>query len=403
MKFNFKAKTQTGEYKEGIIEASSKKVAVAILQKNNFLPIKLEVEKQGFNLTKAILKYYDKVTVKEVMAFFRQMAVLIESRVPIVTALTAIKEQTSNKYFVRIIQEMINDIEDGSSFSLAMEKHKDIFSDLSINMIRAGETSGNLKKSIDYVVANVERNYNISSQVKSALIYPTTVMIVFFIVGFLTISFIVPKLTAMIKALNASIPWYTQTVIVLGDFMEAYWWAIAIIIIGAVSGIVYYIYTEDGKKEWDQLKIKLPIVGIIFRYVYISRFSENLAVLLRGGIPIIRALIVVSDVVDNIVYKNIFLQAANEVKRGGNMSNVFKNNALIPPMVSHMIKIGEDTGQVDTVLGHIAEFYYRETEMMTKNLSTLLEPVIMVIIGLAVGFMAFAIIMPIYNLAGQIH
>ncbi len=402
MKFNFKAKTQAGEYKDGIINASSKESAVAILQKNNLLPISVQSEKEGDQLVKSFLKYYDRVTQKELVIFFRQLAILIEARVPIITSLSAISEQTSNKYLVKVIQEIVNDIEDGMSLSASMERYKNVFSNLSINIIKAGETSGNLKKSIDYVAENIERNYTLYTRVKSALTYPMLVLIVFAIIGFLVISFVIPNLTAIIKEMNADIPWYTQLVISVGDFMGAYWWAVAIIIIAFVSGAYYYLNTDDGKKEWDQIKIKLPIVGPIFRYVYITRFAENLGVLLTGGIPIIRSLTIVSSVINNIVFENIFLAAAEEVKRGGNMSTVFKRSADIPPMVTHMVKIGEESGQVDSVLGHIAKFYDQETEIMTKNLSTLLEPLLMIIIGIAVGFMAFAILMPIYNIAGQI-
>lgn len=403
MKFSFKAKTQTGEYKEGTIDTSSKEAAVITLQKNNLLPISLTRETEKNELTKAILKYYDRVTEKELVIFFRQLAILIEARVPIIVSLTAIKEQSGNKYLIKVIGEMIGNVEDGVSLSEAMEKHKNIFSNLSINIIKAGEASGNLKKSIDYVAENIERNYTLYNRIKSALIYPAIVLTVFFLIGFLVVSFIVPKLTAIIKELDVEVPWYTQTVIVVGDFMAAYWWAAAIIILAFCGAIFYYIRTENGKKEWDQVKIRLPIVGVVFQYVYIARFAENLAVLLEGGIPIIRSLTIVSSVINNVVYEKIFLEAAEEVKKGGNMSSVFRRNKLIPPMVTHMVKIGEESGQIDSVLGNILKFYDQETEVMTKNLSTLIEPVLMVLIGGAVGFMAFAILMPIYNIAGQIQ
>ncbi|HRY82367.1 MAG TPA: type II secretion system F family protein [Candidatus Moranbacteria bacterium] len=402
MKFNFKAKTPSGEYKEGTINASTKELAVTILQKNNLLPVSVQVEEQENDFSKIFFKYYDRVTEKELVIFFRQLAILIEARVPIVVSLSAILEQTASKYFIKIIREMVNDIEDGMSFSASMEKHKDVFSNLSINIVRAGEASGNLKKSIDYVAENIERNYNLTKRVQSALIYPGLVLLVFFIIGFLVISFVLPNLTAIIKELNADIPWYTKSVIVVGDFMKVYWWAVATIIIAFVGAIMYYLNTEDGRKEWDQIKIKLPIVGPIFRYVYITRFAENLGVLLSGGIPIIRAITIVSSVINNIVFEKIFLEAAEEVKRGGNMSTVLGRSSDIPPMVTHMVRIGEESGQIDSVLGHIAKFYDQETEMMAKNLSTLLEPVLMIFIGIAVGFMAFAILMPIYNIAGQI-
>ena len=403
MKFNFKAKTKTGEYKEGVINASSKEVAVAILQKNNLLPTSLEAENPKGGIEKFFLKYYEKVTAKELVVFFRQLSILIEARVPIIVSLTAIKEQMNNPYFERVTQEVINDIEDGMSFSSAIEKHKDVFSNLSVNLVRAGETSGNLKKSIAYVADNIEKNYALASRVKSALLYPASVLLVFFIIGFLMISFILPKLTGIIKEINANVPWYTQVVIDIADFMAAYWWAVAIVICAFFVAVIYYMKGQEGKKEWDQMKIKLPIVGPIFRYVYITRFAENLGVLLSGGIPIIRALTVVSSVINNVVFEDIFLRAAEEVRKGGNMSTVLKRSSDIPPMVTHMIKIGEDSGQIDAVLGHIAKFYDQETETMTKNLSTLLEPVLMIIIGVAVGFMAFAILMPIYNIAGQIQ
>ena len=402
MKFNFKVKTPTGEYKEGSIKASSQEVAVSLLQKSNFLIINLRKEEKKNYLSNFLLKHYDQVTPKEKIVFFKQMAILIGAQVPIIISLTSIKEQTNNKYFIGVIQGMINDIEDGNSFSSAMKKYPNIFSKLSISIIRAGETSGNLQKAIKYVEDNIEKNYNLSARVKSALIYPSLVMTVFFIVGFIVVSFIVPKLTLMIKELNAHTPWYTHLVIVFSDFMATYWWAIAIIIIGMVAGAYYYTHTEDGKKDWDDIKIRLPIVGIIFRYVYIVRFTENLAVLLQGGIPIVRALTTASGVVDNVVYRNIFLKVTEEVKKGGSMSTVLSRSNLIPPMVTHMIKVGEDTGQVDTVLKNVADFYNQETEAMVKNLSVMLEPIIIIVIGIAVGFMAFAILMPIYNIAGQI-
>lgn len=402
MKFLFKAKTKNGELKEGVIDAASSDAAVAILQKNDLYPTSIVKEEADKSVLKTVLKYYDRVTEKELVVFFRQMAILIEARVPIVASLAAISEQTINKYFVKVLKEVIADIENGLPLSDSLGKHRDVFSTLSINIIKAGETSGNLKKSIDYVADNIERNYALATRVRSAMMYPCIILVVFFIIGFLTISFILPKLTVIIKEMNAEVPWYTQIVMTVGDFMSTYWWAVAIIILGFVSGILYYIQTDNGKREWDQIKIKLPIVGVMFRYVYITRFAQNLSVLLAGGIPIIRAITITSSVINNIVYEAIFLRAAEEVKVGGNMSNVLSKSSLIPPVVSHMVKIGEESGQIDAVLNHIAKFYEQETETMTKNLSTLIEPVLMVIIGIAVGFMAFAILMPIYNIAGQI-
>jgi type IV pilus assembly protein PilC len=401
MKFKFKAKTKTGEANEGIVNAINKDAAAAILQKNELFPINIEEFRES-TLEKTFSKYYDRVTDKELVVFFRQLAILIEARVPIVTALTAISEQTSGNFLKIVLAEAIRDIEDGITLSDAFSKHKEVFSVLSVNIIKAGEASGNLKKSVEYVADNIERNYTLTGKVKSAMMYPIIVMVVFFIIGFLVVTLIIPKLTVMIKDLDAEVPWYTNLIIHIGDFMAVYWWAVLVIIGGIISGITYYLNTVDGRREWDQIKLKLPIIGVMFRYVYITRFSENLAVLLSGGIPIIKAITIVSAVIGNSVYEELFLRTAESVKRGENMSDVLSKSPLIPPMVSHMIKIGEDSGQIDSVLGHITKFYGQEVELMAKNMSTLIEPVLMILIGLGVGFMAVGVLMPIYNIAGQI-
>lgn len=401
MKFKFKAKTRAGEVKEGFVNAVSKDMAAAVLQKNELFPIHINEEKE--NVTKKVFaKYYDRVSDKELMVFFRQMAILIEARVPIVTSLIAISEQTSGSFLKIIIREAVKDIEDGMSLSDALAKHKEVFSNLSINIIKAGEASGNLKKAVEYVADNIEKNYNLTNKIRSATIYPIIVLCVFFVIAFLVVTLIIPKLTVMIKDLGAEVPWYTKVLIGTGDFMSSYWWAVLTLIFGFIGSVFYYVNTREGKREWDVIKIKLPVVGVMFQYVYVTRFSANLAVLLAGGIPIIKALTITSSVINNVVYEELILRTAENVKRGENMSDILRKSPLIPPMVSHMIKIGEESGQIDSVLGHITKFYDQEVEVMAKNMSTLIEPILMIIIGLGVALMAVGVLMPIYNIAGQI-
>lgn len=401
MKFNFKAKDREGIKKEGVIEAVDEVAALEVLQKNGLYPISIKAENTK-SLKKSFLKYFDSVKTEELVIFYRQLAIMIGAKVPIISALYSIREETRNQYFSRIITEVANDIQDGVSLSDAFKKHPDVFSNLSISIIRAGEASGNLKDSIEYVANNVERNYELTSKVRSAMTYPAIVLIVFLFIGFLVISFVVPKLTLMIKELEVAVPWYTKAVITVSDFMAAYWWAVAIAVLGFAFGVFYYIRTEEGKREWDQIKIRLPIVGIIFKNVYITRFAENLSVLLAGGIPIIRALKIVSSVINNSVYENIFLKSAEEVKIGGEMSDVLRKYPQIPSVVSQMVKIGEESGQIDSVLTHVAKFYQQQTDTLTKNLSTLIEPILMIIIGIAVGVLAFAVLIPIYNITTSI-
>ncbi len=402
MKFFFRAKSKTGEIKEGTVEAVSRNLALELIQKNGFFPIALNEEKKKISLLNIFRKYANRINVKELMIFFRQLAILIEARVPIIYALSAIKEQVKNPFFKTVIEEIVNDIQDGLPLSDALKKKPEIFSNLAVNIIKTGETSGNLKQSVEYVADNIEKNYNLSKKISSAFIYPAVVMAVFFAIGFIFLAFIIPKLTMVIKDMGVDFPWYTKVMIALSDIMAVYWWVALLGIIGAVLGAFVFMETKEGKEKIDRLKTKLPVFGVIFQGIYLMRFTENLAILLKGGIPIIRAVTLSSSVVNNLVYEELFLRVAYELKIGGSMNKIFQKSELIPPIVSQMIRVGEETGQLDLVLHHISTFYEQETETATKNLAVLLEPFIMIIIGTAVGFLVFSILMPIYNVASQI-
>lgn len=403
MKFFFKARDKKGELKEGSIEASSKNVAVDVLQKNELFPISINEDQNKNDVFGNVSKIFNGVSHKELMLFFRQLAILIEANVPIVNALRAIENQIDNIFFRTIVRSTINDVQDGLPFSDALNKNDKIFSRLVINVIKSGESSGNLKKSVDYVADSIEKNYSLTRKVKSALIYPAIIMIVFFVIGFLVITFVVPKLLAVIKDYEVEkIPWYTQVVINVSDFMANYWWLIPIVVMGVAAGVLYYLKTKDGKKDWDYAKLRLPVIGSIFRNLYIARFADNLAVLLAGDIPIVKAITLVSAIINNSIYEELLLKVADEVRVGRTMSGVMEKSIYIPPIVLQMIKIGEESGQIDLVLKQIAKYYEQETDTACQNLSVLIEPVIMIIIGLGVGVLVFSILMPIYNIAGQI-
>ncbi|PJA86691.1 MAG: hypothetical protein CO141_03410 [Candidatus Moranbacteria bacterium CG_4_9_14_3_um_filter_42_9] len=402
MKFTFKAKNKQGELKEGSVEALNDEGAIEVLQQNGLFPIYIREEKGGEDVVKAFLKYFDRVSDKELMIFFKQLSILIEAKVPIVVSLISIKEETKNLYFRKILEDVISDIQDGLPLSDALKKHKTVFSILATNIIRAGEASGNLKKSVDYVAKNIEKNYLLYTKIRSAMMYPLIILTVFFVIGFLFITFIIPRLTAVVKSLDVTLPWYTQMTITVSDFMAKYWWANSLIVIGVIGGFFYYIKTDNGKREWDEVKLKMPLVGPIFQKLYIARFADNLNVLLEGGLPIIRSIFLTSSVINNSVYQGIILKMADEVKIGGSMSDVLRKSGHIPPIVSQMVKIGEESGEIDLVLRYIAKFYEQEVDVAAKNLSTLIEPIMMVIIGIAVGVLVFLILMPIYDVASQL-
>lgn len=402
MKFVFKAKNESGEVREGLVEAMSWQAAAQILEKNGLKPITIKEQKDSSVFIKSFQKLLEGVSQKELMVFFRQLATLIEARVPIVSSLHTIGDQSDNRYLRLIIKEMSDDIEDGLPFSEALEKHSDIFSSLTINMIRAGEISGSLQKSISFVAENIEKNYQLTSKIRGALYYPAFVLGVAFLVGFLVVTFILPKITALIKDLNVPIPWYTEILIWLGDFMQQYWWAVLLVVIAGIGAFIRYIRTEAGRHEWEIILLKIPVIGSLARNIYITRFADNLGALLNAGIPVVHALMIVSEVIGNDVFRAIMLKAADEVKTGNTMSTVFARTQEMPPIVAQMVRIGEETGSLSQVLQSIAVFYNEEVERTTKNLTTLIEPILIVALGIGVGILVVGVLMPIYNIAGQL-
>lgn len=402
MKFLFKAKNDAGQIREGIIEAMNWESAAKILGKNGLTPITIKEQVESQALLKSIEKIWEGISQKELMIFFRQLATLIEAHVAIVLSLNTVAEQSDNKYFQIIIKEVSDDIKDGMSFADALEKHSDVFSSLTINMIRSGEVSGSLDKSVSFVADSIEKNYELASKIKGALYYPIFVLSVAFAVGFLVVTFILPKITLLIKDLNVALPWYTAVLIAVGDFMAQYWWAVLLAIIAAIGGFIHYIRSESGQREWQVIVLKIPVIGTLARNIYVTRLADNLSVLLNGGIPVVHALSIVSEVIGNQVFKKIIVQAAEDVKVGGAMSTTFLRTEEIPSIVSQMVRIGEETGTLSQVLGSVGKFYGREVDATTKNLTALMEPVLIVILGIGVGILVIGVLMPIYNIAGQL-
>jgi type II secretory pathway component PulF len=404
MKFLFRAKTKTGELREGTVEALSPEVAASILQNNGLIPLSLDsTEKSGFSALRMFSRYWNGVSTKEKLVFFQQLSTLIEARVPITTSLNTIGDQSTNIFFRALLKELASDIDDGTPFSEALARHQDIFDPLTINMIKAGEVSGSLHKAVAFVAENIDKNYQLSAKIKGALYYPIFVLVVAFILGFLVVTFILPKITAIIKDMNVAVPWYTSLLIWLGDFMNQYWWAVLIALLLALGAFIYYVKSPAGKKEWEIILLKLPVVGTLARNVYVTRFSENFSSLLESGIPVVKSLQIVSDVIGNHVYRNLILKASEEVRTGGNISAVFLASPKeVPQIVAQMIRIGEETGTVSKVLESVAKFYTQEVNNMTRNLTTLIEPILIVFLGIGVAILVVGVLLPIYNIAGQL-
>ena len=402
MKYKYKARNQAGGIQEGFVEASTLANAAAILQQHNLVVVSIEpAQEKGFLVD--ISKAWEGISGKEFVIFSRQLAVMIEAKVPLISALKSIAEQTENPYFATILATVLSDVDEGKSLSESLRKHPQVFSDLYVNMIQSGEMSGNLQKALEDLADNIEKNYALTQKVKGVLYYPAFILSAFFIVGFIMITFVVPKLMTMLKETNAKLPLTTKILISTGDFMQKWWWAVLIAVLAGVAGLIYYLRTEDGQKEFDVVKLKIPVIKKVLQYVYLSRFAENLSTLTQSGLPIVSALQISASVVGSSVFEKDILEAAERVKGGGTISEVLEKKATFPPIMTQMMKVGEETGKLDSALKSMSGFYAREADQLVSNLASIIEPILIVVLGVGVGVLVFSIIIPIYNIAQGIR
>lgn len=398
MKYKYKARSQSGAVQEGVVEASTLANATGVLQQHNLVVVSIEAEKESGALMN-LSRSWEGVSAKEFVIFSRQLAVMIEAKVPLMTALKGISDQTPNPYFSRILASVLSDVDEGRSLSDSLKKHPEVFSELYVNMVQSGEVSGNLQKALEDLANNIEKNYTLTQKVKGVMYYPAFIMAAFFLVGFIMVTFVIPKLMGILKETNAKLPITTKMLMATGDFMQKWWWAVLFAVVLGVGALAYYLRTEDGKKEFDVIKLKIPIIKKVLQFVYLARFSENLSTLVRSGLPIVSALEISGKVVGNSVFEKDILEAAEKVKSGGTISEVLTGKPNFPPIMTQMIKVGEETGKLDATLVSMSNFYTREADQIVSNLSSIIEPVLIVILGIGVGVLVFSIIIPIYNIA----
>lgn len=402
MQFNYEARTQEGGIQSGSVESSDEKNAIEFLQRHNLVVISIKSSASSIDsFSKKYLPFLNKIKKGELAMFSRQMAILIEAKVSLVQALRAIVEQHENLVFREIIYDIASSVEAGMPFSSALGRYPEAFSTFYINLIKSGESSGDLEGMFVYLADHLEKDSELESKVKGALIYPSVIVFVFGIVGIVFMVYIVPKITAMFKDTGKELPFITKILIAFSDAMINYWLVIVLVVVGIFWLVVYWFKYQDGEEVWDGIKLKLPIFGSLFKKMYIAQFAENLSTLISGSIAIIDALRTSANVIDNIVYRKIIMAASEKVKTGETISSVLKDHEdLIPPMVVTMIRIGEKTGKLDTVLKKIAYFYSREVDNVTDNISSLIEPIIILVLGVSAAILVAAILLPIYDIAG---
>lgn len=359
--------------------------------------------KLDINLDKYLAKlpFLNRIPPRELVIFSRQLSVMISADVPIVQALKVLVRQTANHNLKTVVANLAADVEGGTKFSAALARYPDAFSDFFINIVRSGETTGKLDEVLDYLATQQERDYDLSSKIKGAMIYPAFILCGLIVVGIVMMIFVIPKLTDILQESGATLPLSTRILIGTSSIMKNYWWALLISLAGLIGGLRYLITFPLGRKYWDTLKIRLPVFGQLFRRIYMVRFTRGLSTLLTGGVEMVGSLKIAGAIVGNAVYRDLIAQTVREVEDGNPITTVFARSKEIPVMVTQMLGIGEQTGKIDAILARLTDFYTREIENMVRNLTTLMEPLIMLFMGVAVGIMVSAVILPMYNLAAQ--
>lgn len=397
MKFKYKAITIGGTEQIGKVDASNKEKAIELLQKHKLVIIYIRPVKELISFNK-LFSFLHRVSSKKIVVFSKELSVLLMAGIPLVEALRIQYNQEDNVYFREKIFLIANMIDDGSSFSSALSRFPNIFSSFYINIIKSGEASGTMQESLMHLADYIEKQYLLNSKVKNALMYPAVIIGGFCLVGVAMMAFVVPQLTSIFKENEQELPLPTKILIFVSDFLKDNFVLLAIATIVLAYGLKKYAATQEGKETLDKLIFKVPKFNVIFQKFYIARFAENLSMLIASGVPIIGALKISGDVVGNEVYRKVVYSSIDEVKIGGSVAYAFERSENLPPLVPRMIRVGERTGKLDVVLKDIAEFYTKEVNIAVDGLMSLIEPILIFVLGAGVGVLVASILLPIYQM-----
>ncbi|MCR4334267.1 MAG: type II secretion system F family protein [Patescibacteria group bacterium] len=401
MLFNYKAIDQDGGEKQGSIDAINLDVAIASLQRRGFVISSIKGDEEG-GIFKRNLSFFDRVSNKDVVILSRQMATLFEAQVSALRVFRLLSAETENAFLRKTLEEVSSDLQGGSSISNALAKHPKVFSEFYINMVKSGEESGRLDETFLYLADYLDRTYEVSSKARNALIYPAFVVFTFITVMVLMLTLVIPKISGILKESGQTIPIYTEVILGISDFFVNYGLILAAIVVIGSFFLWRFIQTDAGRLSLDRFKISIPFVSVLYKKLYLARISDNMNTMLLSGIPMIRVLELTSSVIDNQVYKNILENALELVKGGSSVSEALSRNNEIPGIMIQMMKIGEETGELGNILKTLAKFYTREVNNAVDTLVDLIEPVMIVMLGLGVGFLLAAVLIPIYNISAGI-
>jgi len=396
--FSYKVKDKAGKLHDGEMQASSQAVVAKTLRDRGFMPVLVEEKKaSSFQKEIRIPGLSGRVKVKEVAIFSRQFATMINSGLSLLRSLTILAEQTPNRAFRDVILDVKSSVEKGSSLSQALEKHPKVFPRLYTSMVKSGEVGGVLDETLERLALTLEAQVELRGQVKSAMMYPVAVfgLVIFIVIAMLL--FVVPMFESMFADFGAELPLPTRMLMSLSVIFTTYWYLAVGGTIGLVYGFKRWIATDRGRSRFDAIKLKMPIFGKLVHKTALARFSHTMAALTRTGVPILMAMDIVAETSGNAVVARAVHSVQASVKEGESIAEPLSNHPVFPPMVVQMMAVGEETGALDIMLEKLGDFYDREVKVMVEGLTSLIEPLLVVILGATVGGMLLALYLPIFN------
>lgn len=399
--FEYRARTPEGEMRIGVVTASSEEAALDALQQNQLTVVAVRETAPASLLERGIL-FGALVKHKDIVIFSRQLATLFEARIPVVEALKTLLSEAKKPALRHIIAAILDDVAGGMSLSQSMGKHPRAFSSFYVNLIRSGEESGKLQEIFTYLADYVERSYYLTSKARNSMIYPAFVLLAF--VGVLIVMLVVvfPRLISIFEETGQQVPFYTQAIIFVSLFLRRWGLLFLLFLIGGGVFLWRWAQTPGGKFFFHRLQVSVPIAGDLYRKLFMARMTDNLQTLIVGGVPIVRALSITGDVVGNMVYRQAVERAIESVKGGSTISAAFEQTPEIPPLVTQMIRIGETSGRLDFILGSLSKFYRREVDSVLENIVALIEPALIIFLGVGIGALVASVLVPLYNLVGAI-
>lgn len=405
MKYSYSCKNKEGKIIDGSIDARSEAEAAKALQGQGLFV--LEMKKMGGPLP-AIGKPMDiplisnRVALKDKIIFTQQLAMMIKAGLPLIDAFAALQEQTENKYFAKTIGEVAAEVKGGKPLSETLAKYPKIFNKLYISIVRSGEKSGKLDEVLERLSDQLQKDYELISKIKAAVTYPIVVIVALIGIVFLMLIFVVPQLKEIFRDLGAELPLTTRIVLGISDFIINYWYVLIALILILVFGIRLWAKTPSGELRWDNFKLKVPLIGPLIRKIYMARFARTMGTLVASGLPMLEIIETVGGIINNRIYQDSFKRISKDIENGLQLSNSLRKQKIFLPMIYHLVAVGEKSGKLDYVLLSMADFFDKEVETTTGNLATLVEPILIILIGAGVGFVVASVIMPIYSLVNTI-